>query len=886
MAEMALPPKVEAALAHVAVGCNAAASALSGRHSLRHGRQQLMGDLEARARATGDVWAAFGAKNAVALLEKRGTRALRVAATLQHRLPTQEPTRITSTYLFSSDSDGEKSALFVLAGDSEGRVFLWRDAQAADAWRMTLLSPPPGGKAALPAVSVAAAVMTETHERWVCVASFSDGTIAVFTQPKHEEASDAWTVATTNLGVRIIIEALDTTVVAAADAQGSSRRRETVLLAAGGVDRKVHLFELAQHATDLTPLVALFGHQDWVRSVAFQLPRYEVADPVGSITLASGSQDQRVRLWEIRVATRMSKSDAGAEDSLAHSAADSTARGQDLAYAVRFDALLLGHEDWVTSLQWTSLPDDAGGRNSTLVSSSMDNTLILWECKEEQGSWSPSHVVGTVGGNGLLAVAMLPSVSGEGSEVGGRVDILALNLMGQLERWRQQTQPASLFLPAASVNGHCGAVTDLSWSPSGELLMSVSLDQTTRIIARSLRDWHEISRAQVHGYDINCGCFVQRPEQAGDGINQGSDRIVSGADEKILRVFDAPDEVYKTAAALRASGTDDAGDSGARSAADADSSAKSVRHAYLPELSLTNKSATNEQHELNGSAQQGYAPLTDDDGNALSSAMVPVGDTLYRKTLWPEQRKLYGHGNELLCVASNHAGTIIASACKSREERFAAVWLWNTSNWSAAQEPVGGHKSSVVQLAFSPDDQYLLSVSKDRQFCVYTLQSDGTYALQDRQKAHKRIIWSCSWSPDSQMFVIGSRDQSFSIWRKTPGQPKFTLGRMIGEGDAVTAVAFAPRAFGNQLLAVGLESGVCQLYSVSAGDTVDCVAVGFVPLDVAPSSSISRLAWSPTITTDAAEDGNASVQRLTLAAGSSDHSVRVYNITWRGQSAA
>lgn len=42
--------------------------------------------------------------------------------------------------------------------------------------------------------------------------------------------------------------------------------------------------------------------------------------------------------------------------------------------------------------------------------------------------------------------------------------------------------------------------------------------------------WHEIGRPQIHGYEMKCLAFV--------GSNQ--QRFVSGADEKILRVFDAP----------------------------------------------------------------------------------------------------------------------------------------------------------------------------------------------------------------------------------------------------------------------------------------------------------------------------------------------------------
>jgi elongator complex protein 2 len=69
--------------------------------------------------------------------------------------------------------------------------------------------------------------------------------------------------------------------------------------------------------------------------------------------------------------------------------------------------------------------------------------------------------------------------------------------------------------------------------------------QTTRIFASwqneiSLRDgdaWHEIARPQVHGHDINCVTIIQ---------GKGNHRFVSGADEKVARVFEAPLSFLKT----------------------------------------------------------------------------------------------------------------------------------------------------------------------------------------------------------------------------------------------------------------------------------------------------------------------------------------------------
>lgn len=51
---------------------------------------------------------------------------------------------------------------------------------------------------------------------------------------------------------------------------------------------------------------------------------------------------------------------------------------------------------------------------------------------------------------------------------------------------------------------------------------------TYQNVSSGQETWHEISRPQIHGYDMQCLAMV------------GRFRFVSGADEKVLRVFQAP----------------------------------------------------------------------------------------------------------------------------------------------------------------------------------------------------------------------------------------------------------------------------------------------------------------------------------------------------------
>jgi elongator complex protein 2 len=123
--------------------------------------------------------------------------------------------------------------------------------------------------------------------------------------------------------------------------------------------------------------------------------------------------------------------------------------------------------------------------------------------------------------------------------------ILAYTYNGAFYLWR--TEPATdknysqiLYKSHPVIHGHFGPVSDISWDNSNSFLISSSEDQTSRAFALWEKNgtWHEINRPQIHGYDINT---ISALNVQGD--NTGNNyicRIVSGADEKIIRVFQPP----------------------------------------------------------------------------------------------------------------------------------------------------------------------------------------------------------------------------------------------------------------------------------------------------------------------------------------------------------
>ncbi|XP_058748091.1 elongator complex protein 2-like [Vicia villosa] len=125
-------------------------------------------------------------------------------------------------------------------------------------------------------------------------------------------------------------------------------------------------------------------------------------------------------------------------------------------------------------------------------------------------------------------------------------------------------------------------------------------------------------------------------------------------------------------------------------------------------------------------------------------------------------------------------------------------------------------------MEFSHDDHFLLTVSRDRQFSIFTITRTGSgeisYSLLTRQEGHKRIIWSCSWNPHGHEFATGSRDKIVKIWavEKESSSVKqlMTLPQLT---SSVTALSWAglPHRRNNGVLAVGMENGQIELWNLS-----------------------------------------------------------------------
>lgn len=181
-----------------------------------------------------------------------------------------------------------------------------------------------------------------------------------------------------------------------------------------------------------------------------------------------------------------------------------------------------------------------------LLSASIDKTLIIWASTEE-GVWLEQVRVGEVGGNSMGFFGGKFALDG--------CSIMAHSYQGGFHIWNQDEQKPQLWTSNVIVGGHYGEVRDLAWEHEGGYLMTVSADQTTRLHAPwvqspddSIPTWHELARPQVHGYDMQTLALLSRY------------RFASGAEEKIVRTFQAPANFIENFRHLSRMENDAAGD--------------------------------------------------------------------------------------------------------------------------------------------------------------------------------------------------------------------------------------------------------------------------------------------------------------------------------------
>lgn len=711
---------------------------------------------------------------------------------MSHLLSGHTETVKALAFLPSSDKDAVQ---YLVSGSDDKTLKIWKSAASEGDFTIEQTSEEHSGP-----INCITALQTKTG-KWIIASGAADATIKV------------WTFDGTQLQLVQSVKTTPKYFPLCISLTFLDDDQDVLVLACAGTKDSIQILtsEWNGETMEFAVQATLRGHEGWIRSLSFTK---ETSQPKSDLLLASASQDKYVRIWRLHQgkelpAAAATGADPSSEAYLPGRSPANKAHWLNAAvkdFSVTFEALLLGHEDWIYSAKWYMHPDG----KLQLLSTSADNSLAIWEADPSSGIWVSmvrlgeiSREKGATTATGSTGGFWTGLWSPEGTSVA------CLGRTGSWRRWEYDVSE-DRWKPCVSISGHTKAVTGISWSKNGEYLLSTSLDQTTRLHAKwtSTSTWHEMSRPQIHGYDLNCI----------DSL--GASQFVSGADEKLMRVFSTPKAVAGMLHQLAAIGDN----ASMESMPDA---------ANMPVLGLSNKAidAVDEDAEIQ--------PVDDRDRDAMDPATMvkksyldiqhpPFEETLSRHTLWPETEKLYGHGYEISCLAASHDGKLIASACKASSLNHAVIRLFETERWTELRPPLTAHTLTATRLRFSTDDKYLLSVGRDRQWAVFVRQDDSgdeEYSLlQANPKGHTRMILDCAWAPvvdgNAPLFATAGRDKQVRIWLgviHATGKRQFVQTATIATTVPVTAIDVLSRTHGgNYVLAVGTEDGRVSTCIISA----------------------------------------------------------------------
>ncbi|MGH3807075.1 MAG: TIR domain-containing protein [Pseudonocardiaceae bacterium] len=559
------------------------------------------------------------------------------------------------------------------------------------------------------------------------------------------------------------------------------------ILASGGEDQMVRLWNVADPAHPVPLGQPLTGHTSTIRSVAFS------AD--GRI-LASGSDDQTVRLWNVA----------------------------DPAHPVPLGQPLTGHTGIVRSVVFS--PD---GR--TLASGGEDRMVRLWNVADpaHPASLGPPLTAHT---DYVTAVAFSPD---------GRT--LASGSDDQTVRLWNVTDPAHPAPLGQPLTGHTEIVTTVVFSPDGRILATSSRDRTVRLwdVADSAHPAPLGQPLTGHTNDVNTVAF------SGDG------RILaSSGDDRTIRLWNVADSAHPMPLG------------------------RPLSSHTVNAVAFSPQGYTLAVGSDDGAAQLWNIPyaLTTGHTNLVNAAVfsgggrtLATGSADRTVRLWnvadpahpvPVGQPLTGHTSTIRSVAFSGDGRILASGSDDRTVR-----LWNVADPAHPTplgQPLAGHTDDEVRaVAFSPDGRTLASGNRDRTVWLWNVADPAHPApLSAPLTGHTNSVFAVVFSPDGRTLASGSNDSTVRLWDVAdPVHPAPLGAPLTDHTNSVYAVAFS---HDGRTLASSSADQTVRLWDVA--DPAHPAPLG-APL-TGHTDWVNAVAFSP--------DGH------TLASGSNDQTVRLWEL--------
>ncbi|MGB3420273.1 MAG: hypothetical protein WBA52_07530 [Dolichospermum sp.] len=554
-------------------------------------------------------------------------------------------------------------------------------------------------------------------------------------------------------------------------------------LASGSSDNTIKLWNVKTGNL----LQTFKGHFNWVYSVAYS--------PDGQ-TLASGSDDNTIKLWNVKTGkllqtlkghsswvTSVAYSPDG--QTLASGSGDNTIKLWDVNTGNLLQTFT-GHSSSVNSVAYS--PD-----SQTLASASSDKTIKLWNVKT-------GNLLQTFTGHSDWVRSLAYSRNGQTLASGSKDKTIKL--------WNVNT--GNLL---QTFTGHSDWVNSVAYSPDGRTLASGSGDKTIKL------------------WNVNTGNLLQTFTGHSHSVRSvayspDGQTLASASGDKTIKIWQIPASINKAPVQQTRFQVSQPAVSNPQS---------QPVITQVTATSTTNTSSSIQQPQSQVSQPVVSTPPSQYVTIPALKTTIPVKNTKLIKLLIAAILGLIGtqiYGYERYSLFPINPISIIAN--------LPIGFFLDTT--------LTGHSESVISVAYSPDGQTLASGSYDKTIKLWDVKTGN---LLQTLKGHSELVWSVAYSPDGQTLASGSSDRTIKLWNVKTGKLLQTL-TLTSPTDSVWLVAYSPDS---QTLASGSDDTI-KLWNLKTGKLLQTLT--------GHSSLVISVAYSP--------DGQ------TLASGSDDNTIKLWNV--------